>query len=298
MIRGLWPGLRSRVPQKTETVMRLVQHIRQLLAGSAVETVLRRLGLGRPLLAWHERRVLPRGRVRVHAYGFQLEFLARSRTELTRVEMVGRDEREFIERFLACLRPGDCIYDVGANVGVISVLTAQRLNDLGGGTVLAIEANPLIAETTSRNLTLNWTPGVRTQVVATALGNASGEGHLLNAGDGAEGKDRLIPAALHAGPMIPVPIRTGDELAVDTGLAPDVIKVDVEGAELQVMQGFAGLLAAGRLRAIFIEVHPALMATHGDCEQDLRSWMARFGYISNWCKPRGCEVHHQFVRTN
>jgi len=276
--------------------MSLVQRLRRRLAGSSVERGLRALGLGRALLFLHERRVLPRGRQRVSAFGFQLEFLTRTKSELTRVEMAGRDERELVERFLACLRRQDVIYDVGANIGVLSVLAALQLDRLGGGQVLAIEANPVIAETLGRNLALNDAASVSSRVIAAALADAPGEGLLLTVADGAEGKDRLTEQDSVRGESIRVPIRRGDDLARETHASPDVMKVDVEGAELRVMRGFAEQLALGRLREVFIEVHPALMAVHGDTEPDLLAWMAFHGYRSRWRWPRGDEVHHQFTR--
>jgi len=286
--------------------MQLIQSLRRRLAGSPLERGLRALGLGRPLLARYEQRVLAKGRQQVIAFGFKLEFLTRTKSELTRVDMVGRDERELVERFLACLRRGDVVYDVGANIGVMSVLAALQLDQVGGGQVLAIEANPVIADTVGRNLALNAVASVRARVVAAALGEAAGEGRLLIAGDGAEGKDRLMdatttgsassPGATHE--AIRVPIQRGDDVARETQSPPSVMKVDVEGAELRVMRGFAGQLAQGLLREVFIEVHPALMAVHGDREQDLLTWMAEHGYRSAWCRPRGREVHHQFVRAD
>jgi len=276
--------------------MPLIQRLRQVLAGSSLEAGLRALGLGRPLLALHERRVLARGREGVNAYGFRLAFLTRTKAELTRVDMVGRDERELIERFLACLRRDDVVYDVGANIGVLSVLAALQLDRLGGGQVLAIEANPVIADAAAHNLALNATAAVSTRVIAAALGDAPGEGRLLIAGDGAEGKHRLTDQGTAAAETIRVPLQRGDDLARETQTSPDVMKVDVEGAELRVMRGFARQLAQGRPREVFIEVHPALMAAHGDAEPDLLDWMAEHGYRSRWSRPRGGEVHHHFTR--
>ena len=286
--------------------MQLIQRLRRRLAGSPLERALRALGVGRPLLALYERRALAQGRRQVSAFGFKLELLARTKSELTRVDMVGRDERELVERFLACLRRGDVVYDVGANIGVMAVLAARQLDQVGGGEVLAIEANPVTADTLGRNLSLNGVASVRARVHAAALGEAPGEGRLLIAGDCAEGKDRLMDATttgVAASPdatqeAIRVPIERGDDVARETRSSPNVMKVDVEGAELRVMRGFAGHLAHGLPREVFIEVHPALMAVHGDSEQDLLTWMAEHGYRSVWCRPRGSEVHHQFVRAD
>lgn len=276
--------------------MPLIQRLRQALAGSLVETGLRALGLGRPLLALHERHLLAQGRERVRAYGFRLEFLTRTKSELTRVDMVGGDERELTERFLACLRRGDIVFDVGANIGVMSVLAARQLERLGGGQVLAIEANPAIADTTQRNLALNCAAAVKTGVVAAALGDAPGEGRLLIAGEGALGRDRLAEPGGGGVQMIPVPIRRGDDLAREQGLYPNVMKIDVEGAELAVLRGFTVALGKQGLRSVFVEIHPDLLRPQGYDEETLVTFMREQGMRCAWRAPRGTEIHHQFVR--
>ncbi len=69
-----------------------MQFIRRAIAGSPIETVLRRSGLGPLVLRWHECRVVSRGVQEVHAFGDRLRLLARSKAELTRVEMTRGDD--------------------------------------------------------------------------------------------------------------------------------------------------------------------------------------------------------------
>lgn len=276
--------------------MPLMQRLRQMLAGSPLESGLRALGLGRPLLAFHERWMLARGREPVNAYGFHLEFLTRTKSELTRVDMVGHDERAMVERFLGCLRRGDVVYDVGANIGVMSVLAARQLERLGGGQVLAVEANRTIADTTERNLVLNSAASVRTRVIAVALGDAPGEGWLLIGGEGAEGKDRLTRQGAAGTGMIRVPIRRGDDLARETQLYPNVMKIDVEGAEFAVLRGFFGAMGMEDLRDLFVELHPGMLRPQGHSEEGIASFMRDQGFRSAWRAPRGTEVHLHFVR--
>jgi len=277
--------------------MQLIQRLRQTLAGSRLETGLRRLGLGRPLLALYERRLLARGRQRVSAFGFQLEFLARTKAELTRVDMAGHHEPDLVARFLACLRQNDVVYDVGANIGVFSVLAARRLNRLGGGEVFAVEPNPLIADTAARNLALNSVAGVKTRVVATALGDTAGVGWLLTAGDGAEGKDRLTYRTGAGVGVTQVLVRCGDDLVRETRLWPNVIKIDVEGGELAVLGGFSESFGIRDLRDVFVEVHPDLLRSQGASAGDIVAFMREHGFQSAWHAPRGTEIHYHFERT-
>jgi len=276
--------------------MQLIQRLRQTLAGSRLETGLRRLGLGRPLLALYERRLLARGRQRVSAFGFQLEFLARTKAELTRVDMAGQHEGELVARFLACLRKNDLVYDVGANIGVFSVLAVRQLNRLGSGQVLAVEANRLTADTAERNLALNSVAAVTTRVVAVALGDTAGEGWLLTAGDGAEGKDRLADRTGVGVGMTRVAVRRGDELIRETRLCPNVMKIDVEGGELAVLRGFSESFGIRNLRDVFVEVHPDLLRSQGASAEDIVAFMRKHGFQSAWHAPRGTEIHYHFER--
>jgi len=268
--------------------MSLLGLARRAFAGSALEGALRASGIGPRLLAAHERRTFARGRLDVRAYGERLCFLARSKAELTRVEMIGRAERAFVERLLARLRAGDVFWDIGANIGVLSVLAARRLEGVGGGRVVAVEPDPEALATLSRNLELN---GVRAQRVAAALADDDGRGLLLTGGDAAIGTQRLARPDQDGGPAVPVPLLRGDELARRLGVAPTLIKIDVEGAELGVLRGLRGLLGRGLPRELFIEVHPPLLHARRETVGGLFDELAGFGYVPCWTRPRGSEIH-------
>ena len=76
---------------------------------------------------------------------------------------------------------------------------------------------------------------------------------------------------------------------------PDVIKLDVEGAELSVLRGLEQTLKAGRLRELFVEVHPKGMELFGDSADELTKWMESHRYECRWSEARGNQFHQHYV---
>ena len=87
-----------------------------------------------------------------------------------------------------------------------------------------------------------------------------------------------------------VPATTIDLLAGGGNRPPDVLKVDAEGAELEV------LLAGARVRDVFVETHPAALAERGSGEAAVGALMAELGYAEAWAAPRAQEAHRHFTR--
>jgi FkbM family methyltransferase len=160
-----------------------------------------------------------------------------------------------VQRALASLaRPGMTIYDIGANVGFFSVLAAHLVGS--GGRVISFEPVPENAEQVRRNAQLNDFRhiSVRREALGASHGTATFElgaeattGHLVVGG---------MPFPKEsAGRQVEVPIRVLDAVREGEGLpAPDLIKMDVEGAETLVLQGAARTLRDCR-PLLMIELH-------------------------------------------
>ena len=74
-----------------------------------------------------------------------------------------------------------------------------------------------------------------------------------------------------------VPIYSADAMASRLGSFPDLIKVDVEGFELEVLQGATRLLHTHH-PALVIEIHPPQLALSGGSEDALFSLLSDSGY--------------------
>jgi FkbM family methyltransferase len=163
-------------------------------------------------------------------------------------------EQHIMERLILTLKPGDVVYDVGANVGLYALLLAKVVGERGQ--VIAFEPVREYYGRLLENVTLNGTTQVRS--FERALGDYSGElrisaggalGHQAGAGDDPSGDGYRT-----------VTVVEGDRLREEAKLPlPTVVKIDVEGAEYGVLRGLRETLARPDCTVIMCEVHPQLL---------------------------------------
>lgn len=179
---------------------------------------------------------------------------------------LGTHERRAMHRFAPYVRPGGCFVDVGAHCGYWTLWGSRRAGPTG--LVVAIEPLPENVRTLNQHRALNALM-LQTQTVHGAAGATDGgsvrlarptttdEAHIV-----AEGE-----------PGILVPAVTVDAIASLGGLRPTAVKIDVEGAELDVLRG---------MELVCARYHPAIhLSAHGD---EIRSAvpgaLAQLGYAS------------------
>lgn len=149
-----------------------------------------------------------------------------------------------VTRLVTELQAGDTFIDVGANVGFFTVLAALRVGPQGR--VLAFEPNPEVRAQLEDNLARNGVAAV-VSVEQTALTDRRGETALFlserESGVSSVVPDRApLPADLFSS-SVTVRTATLDEYVEARALAPALVKIDVEGAEDLVLQGFTRTLA-------------------------------------------------------
>jgi FkbM family methyltransferase len=148
--------------------------------------------------------------------------------------------------------PGAVVYDVGANVGFFTVLAAR----LAGpeGTVVAFEPAPECAASIRANAAVNGFDG-SIKVVEAALGASVHRERLFVVADQSwshlesRGEHPLTTEAVE------VDVLTIDSLVANGEIPPpDVVKIDVEGSELDVLNGMRQTLAEHK-PVIICELH-------------------------------------------
>jgi FkbM family methyltransferase len=144
---------------------------------------------------------------------------------------------------LHALRPGDLFLDVGANVGVYSLLAATA-----GADVLAVEAYPPTAAKLGRNVRLNDF-AERIEMIGAAVGEASGEVRFTTD----QGPMNHIVSDRENSQTCTVPVRRLDDIVA--GRPVRFMKIDVEGYEVPALRGAHELLADPRLLAIVVELN-------------------------------------------
>jgi FkbM family methyltransferase len=145
----------------------------------------------------------------------------------------------------ALLEPGGVFYDVGANVGYMSIEVAH-LRRADGIQVYAFEPHPRLAEAIRGAIALNDFHNVT--LTEAAVAESSGRLPFTQRGNSFVGSVALGEAA--AG--LDVRALTLDEAVYEQGFAPpDVLKIDVEGYEYPVLAGARRVLAAHQPAVVF-----------------------------------------------
>jgi FkbM family methyltransferase len=153
----------------------------------------------------------------------------------------------------ALLRPGMTFVDVGANIGYYTVLARRAVG--ATGSVYAFEPNPAVFPRLEENLRLNDLLG-QVQVRSQAVARASGEIRFYRSTvTDNSGLSSILPGAGRAEEGEVVPCVSLDDFVATfpTGRSIDAMKIDVEGAELEVLAGASALLARDDAPAIVFE---------------------------------------------
>jgi FkbM family methyltransferase len=165
-------------------------------------------------------------------------------------------EPEFSEQLRRSVQPGDVCYDVGGYRGYMTGVLALA----GAGQVIVFEPMDRNAAALRRLAALN--PQLPLRIEPTALGAADSQTMFKVMPDESMGKLADSPFqvdALHD-TVVMVRLRRIDTLVFEQGYAPpNVIKIDVEGAEADVIHGASRTLAKYRPR-VLIEAHSAALA--------------------------------------
>jgi FkbM family methyltransferase len=138
--------------------------------------------------------------------------------------------------FARTVKPGMTVIDVGANFGYYSILFGEAVGPRGH--VIAVEPVPATAAMLTRSIALNGYTGTTT-IVQAALGQEpAGHAHLIIPGN--EPKNATVIAAAAPG-SFEVPLTNLDTLALHRDRV-DLIKIDAEGAEIEILAGMRQLI--------------------------------------------------------
>jgi FkbM family methyltransferase len=191
-------------------------------------------------------------------------------------------EPEIAEVFNRAILPGDTVLDVGANIGIFSILAARLVGPKG--CVVGFEPAADNLERLAANLALNDLTNVvvvdqpasdRVGSVTFYLNSDNDGGHSL----WDPGKDPLHPKSRENLRPIVTTTTTIDTEVARLGLAPPrLIKIDAEGAEHLVLAGAVELLREYEIPYIIAELNEIALSQMGSSQAALRGFMADLGY--------------------
>jgi FkbM family methyltransferase len=170
------------------------------------------------------------------------------------------------------LKPGMAVLDIGANLGYYVLMEMGLIGP--SGRMVAIEPSPSNVELLKRNLALNGHHDV--PVIAGAVSDSAGEREFFLAHQSnlntfhttGSGRQHL------SGKTVKVRTYTVPELAASHG-KPDLIRMDVEGHEVEVFNGLIPAVERGELAPMIIfETHLSRYGADHDMEAPLRRLFA------------------------
>lgn len=170
------------------------------------------------------------------------------------------------------VQPGDTALDIGANFGLITLLLARLVGPRGF--VHAFEPNPIVSDVLKETLAYNNLTNIRLHRVA--LGQACGE-MTLHVPKGNFGAGSLVRKKGGANDVHAVSIMPLDEVVAREGITKiALIKIDVEGFELEVLKGAQRVLSELRPDAILFESND--MPQDGSTTTPVMEFLKECGY--------------------
>ncbi|WP_438482682.1 FkbM family methyltransferase [Oleiharenicola lentus] len=165
-----------------------------------------------------------------------------------------QDLYEFASRHV---QPGNVVWDVGANLGVFSFAAAHVAGSRGS--VLAVEADPWLSTLIRRSTLQSRPEAAPVESLCVAISKQCGlqsfetpewtrSGSHLSSSTGAS--EKLVGKSVESHPTITVSL----DWLCEQRPPPDVLKIDIEGSELDALQGAEILLSQHRPK-ILLEVY-------------------------------------------
>lgn len=200
--------------------------------------------------------------------------------------LTGEYEPEETRAIQRLLQAGDVAVDVGANVGYMTCVMAQAVG--AHGAVHAFEPEARHFAALRRNVEGNR----MSQVLChrRALSSAAGEAALF-----------LDPENPGDHTLVPIPGR--DSVSVETFSFDDywrrishsrpirLVKIDVQGHELEVLHGMSDTLRDGSIEGLLLEVWPYRLRRAGASSDDLLAILAGLGWPARILSTTGADVH-------
>lgn len=161
--------------------------------------------------------------------------------------IAGTSERAYLRALASLMRPGELVYNLGANTGYLALWLAQHFR--GELEVVGFEPDPRTAGWMARNAALNLKLPVRVESIG--LGAARSTAMLYSKGCG-DGAASLLPR--QGVPGVQVSIERLDDYQAGRRRAPHWLVLDVEGFGAETMEGARETLRAHRPN-VAAEIH-------------------------------------------
>jgi len=186
------------------------------------------------------------------------------------------------------LKRDSVVFDVGANQGSVTLVAAKRVPN---GRVFSFEPVPQVFAQLKANVEVNGFRNV--SLFNCALSDAPGTANMYTSLDVAihsavnEGLASFFSSDYRTSLLGVVEVKTMDEVVKSNAVERvDLVKIDVEGAELQVLHGAASMLQRDH-PGILMEINPSALAAARVFPHEVLGYVRSLGYTVNEILPSG-----------
>ncbi len=192
-------------------------------------------------------------------------------------------EPEFLQEFMTEAPEAKVIYDIGANIGLYSILAAILNPETK---VFAFEPEEHNFSALVRNIELNNLNNCHP--IQIALGDTDGPiGFTFQDGGPGVGGHRVSYGNSADSTNMQMAVSTVDKLVNQRRVPPpDLIKIDVEGYEFHVLRGMTGILTDVK-PVILLELHEGFLINYGESAGELNKFMSAHEYASRVLRANG-----------
>lgn len=192
------------------------------------------------------------------------KFYISTREEISFFESLGGESVVF-EDLLPRLHADDVFLDIGAHIGLYTCYVGNRITD---GELIAVEPDPANVSRLMENLDLN---GLEATIVEKAISDETEE-IVLDI-------DPQKISLLQTDTKQPMTIQTTSVDALvdrDRIPTPSVVKMDIDGGELDALRGMSDQLS--EIRLLYCEIHPSYLTNRGQSAEDVYDLLADAGF--------------------
>jgi FkbM family methyltransferase len=208
--------------------------------------------------------------------GVDTTFVISNESDLNRIVSDFESEREFGDTLITTVRqtPHPVFVDIGSAQGIYAIPAG-----IVGAEVHAYDPDPIMADSFKKNLQLNSLAAGRVRFHNQAIGDTEGTMVFYTDPRGNQPSSHVRTVKEQTF-RIEAPVLTLDNLVNDGVIpAPDIIKIDTEGAEHLVLQGMRRLLKSEvRPEHIFIEIHQGYLPKFGSNASEVVALIEKAGY--------------------
>jgi FkbM family methyltransferase len=201
----------------------------------------------------------------------------------------GAYQPDLIYKMLSLARPGDVVLTAGAHLGYVPLALAKAVGPTGK--VIAFEADPRMVKDCGRNLALNKVENI-VRLAPVGLGSANGELEMSLSSTAGQSSFAIAHHYLRS---VTVALRKGDGILAELGINKiDGLLLDVEGWEMQVLDGLSNTLSNDLPRWAIIECWDVALRNAGSAAKDLLQKLRSLGWeisgVDGGLARDGCDI--------